>query len=580
MAQTVTMLGRTVLGAYLLAGMALLPGPGQAAARASGAKASVPPLTLAYDQSYSTIAGAWTYRFNPFAGGTFVDGAIFENLYIVSIYDNAKQYPMLATYYRWSADLKTLTFTIRQGVKWSDGRPLTPDDVLFSIMLGKTCAVCDTADLWGPKGSLASATKRGNTVSLTFKRVDTSIFAPLVNHLWIVPRHIWAYQRAPDTWTNPNPVGTGPFTQVENASSRSFDLAKNPNYWQHGEPRMPAIRAVLYTDGALETRDLEAGKIDWGTFFLENVTNVFDRLNPNFHHYYSTRTTPVELYFNQTRYPYSLPAFRQAMSMAIDRNALTGNAEYGYTVPSSGTGLEGQFPTWVDHSLDAQSRALSTYNPAAARALLRKAGFRYDSAGNLLDPRGHMVSLDINTVNGWTDWDTACTIMAQNLADIGIDAGTQQLQYNTFVQKASLGDFDATIFWSVVGDSPYSALYNPIMSSQSYFPIGTNSYFLLGTGVGVASGANLGRYGNPAAEALLAQFRTTTDAATQHRAIDGLQALWLKELPAIPLFPFPIWEAYNTTRYSGFPTAAEYYASGRPEDSPDFELVLLRVHDT
>jgi peptide/nickel transport system substrate-binding protein len=131
-----------------------------------------------------------------------------------------------------------------------------------------------------------------------------------------------------------------------------------------------------------------------------------------------------------------------------------------------------------------------------------------------------------------------------------------------------------------VGDSPYSALYNPIMSSQNYFPIGASSYYLIGTGVGVASGANLGRYRNPAADALLAQFRDTTDAATQHRAMDGLQALWLKDLPAIPLFPFPIWEVYNTTRYSGFPTATDYYASGRPEDTPDFELVLLRLHFT
>jgi peptide/nickel transport system substrate-binding protein len=178
------------------------------------------------------------------------------------------------------------------------------------------------------------------------------------------------------------------------------------------------------------------------------------------------------------------------------------------------------------------------------------------------------VSFDIDTVNGWTDWDTACTIMAQNLADIGIDAGTHQLQYNSFWPNLSIGDFDATIFWARVGDSPYSALYNLIMSAQSYFPIGTEVTF----------GANLGRYKNPAADALLAQFRDTTDAATQHRAVDGLQALWLKELPAIPLFPFPIWEVYNTTRYSGFPAAADYYASGKPEDAPDFELVLLRAH--
>jgi peptide/nickel transport system substrate-binding protein len=349
-------LGRILLSAGLLLSMAMLP-RGKV-----HATATVRPLVLAYDQSFSTLAGAWAYRFNPFAGGLFVDGAIYENLYIVSIHDNAKQYPMLATYYRWSADLKTLTFTIRQGVKWSDGQPFTPDDVLFSIMLGKDCSVCDTANLWvhapsqfehAPTANLASVAKRGNTVSLAFKRVDTSIFAPLVNNLWIAPKHIWAHRKDPGTWSNPDPVGTGPFTQLQNSSSRSFDLAKNPYYWQRGEPRIRALRALLYTDANSENRDLEAGEIDWGTFFLENVANVFDRLNPNYHHYYSIRTTPVELYFNQTRYPYSLPAFRQAMSMAIDRSALANNAEYGYTISrpvvpgSSSSSPPGSTTAWM-----------------------------------------------------------------------------------------------------------------------------------------------------------------------------------------------------------------------------------------
>ena len=130
--------------------------------------------------------------------------------------------------------------------------------------------------------------------------------------------------------------------------------------------------------------------------------------NPTyFHYFYSTANVPAMLYLNTTKSPYSLVAFRQALSMAINRLALQNNAEYGYEPAAHITGLSGLWPSWIDKSV---SNALAQYDIAAARKMLASAGFHRQGA-RLTDPNGHAISLDINVPAGWTDWIAASQIM-------------------------------------------------------------------------------------------------------------------------------------------------------------------------
>jgi peptide/nickel transport system substrate-binding protein len=107
-------------------------------------------------------------------------------------------------------------------------------------------------------------------------------------------------------------------------------------------------------------------------------------------------------------------ALRIAISMAIDRPALSRDAEYGYAPPVDAIGIERNWPGWVDPETAREASRLATYDPERARRTLRAAGFSY--LGTVLrDPRGNPVTLDAEVIGSWTDWVSAWQIIAKNL---------------------------------------------------------------------------------------------------------------------------------------------------------------------
>ncbi len=571
---TLKTFGKVVLGMGLIASMVM---PNHIATRVAHAAYSG-PLVIA-DQT----TGTWVRDFNPYdianQNSPTLSG-IYETLYITSTHNGNKQTPLLATGYSWSKDLKSLTFTIRQGVKWSDGSPFSADDVVFSAQLGQTCGVANTVGWWDVKdksgkvispGSLASVTESADksTVTFTYKTVDTTVFVPNFNNFYVVPKAVWSAHAKDsaqggdcDTWKNPDPVGTGPFTQVQSYSAQTYVLGKNPNYYLPGEPKVSSIEFLDHTGNDTSTNDFINGKVDWsGNALGVNAVNSGTR-----HFQYSAPNVPVQLIFIN-KYPYNIPAFRQAVSMALDRKTIVGTAEAGFGFqPADALGLASQWPDWIAPSVKAQDTALSTYNLTAAKALLAKAGFTVNKDGTLLDPKGKPVDFDIQTVTGWTDWYTAVGLIASELGGLGINAGVHQTQFGAWQNTRLTGTFDCLIFWQLTVDSPIS-LYGQFMAANDYYPVGT----LIG------NGNDLGRYQSAAADAALKAARATADVSTQKAKVAALEKIWLNDLPTIPLWIAGLWENYNTQHFTGFPVAGNYYASGQPGDRPDRELVLLNV---
>src|SRR5215472_3512880 len=133
----------------------------------SGTTASGPTGTLTISNSQGTL---WTCSFNPFnpsnlaQGVTF--GQVYEPLAFVNTLQSGKASPWLATSWAWGAGNKTLTFTIRNGVKWSDGTPMTAADVAFTFNLMKKFPTLDLNSVWSV---LSSASQQGsNQVVFTF----------------------------------------------------------------------------------------------------------------------------------------------------------------------------------------------------------------------------------------------------------------------------------------------------------------------------------------------------------------------------------------------------------------------------
>ncbi len=250
--------------------------------------------------------------------------------------------------------------------------------------------------------------------------MDTTVLPQVVEQIKILPQHIWSKIKNPATFTNPNPVGTGPFTQVVEFGPQEYILGKNPNYWQPGEPKVDGLRVPLYTSSDSNYLALDSGQIDWTQDFVPSVQQTYVKRDPAHNHYFfATNTVPGGLFLNDEKYPYSLTAFRIAVSQAIDRNKIWQVGEYGYEPPSDAMGVSGAWPSWMDKSLVAQAKAETTYNPSMAKDILTKAGFTYKN--NLLyDPKGSQVTIQLSVPHDWPDFVTNCQIIQQEFGAIGI----------------------------------------------------------------------------------------------------------------------------------------------------------------
>ena len=201
---------------------------------------------------------AFTRSFNPYTGsvnnGQIMKGAIYEPLTISVVAKGGHVYPWLAKSWTWSRDKKTLNLQIQPNVKWSDGKPLTAADVVYSLTAGKQDSghTMDIIGLYRANTNIASIKQVGPLgVAITLKTPDSQFIAANLNLQFVVPQHIWSKVKAPATFKNPKPVGSGPFTNITRLTTQDVVYGKNPNYWQPGKPAVQCLDYQEATETAL-----------------------------------------------------------------------------------------------------------------------------------------------------------------------------------------------------------------------------------------------------------------------------------------------------------------------------------------
>ncbi|HEX3648891.1 MAG TPA: ABC transporter substrate-binding protein, partial [Pseudonocardiaceae bacterium] len=209
------------------------------AACGSGSASSAGPsgtLTISNESG-----GLWTCGFNPFNSAVqFVAfGDIYEPLMFVNTLQNDKTSPWLASSFAWSNGNKTLTFTIRNGVKWSDGKPMSAADVAYTFDLIKKNPALDLTSVWSV---LTGVQQQGDKVVMNFKSPSVPYFYYIADQVPIVPQHIWSTIADPVHYQDKNPVATGAY-QVNPCTPQNITLTANKNYWQ---PGLPKVQKVLY----------------------------------------------------------------------------------------------------------------------------------------------------------------------------------------------------------------------------------------------------------------------------------------------------------------------------------------------
>jgi peptide/nickel transport system substrate-binding protein len=562
-------------GAVLLAALVVVA---VAAARPLTAGGAAPlARTAATAHSCLVMAGsgdpAFTKNFNPYTGnglpsGQFVRGAVYEGL-MVSPEGGKPTLPWLARTWAWSNGNKTLTLQLAKGVKWSDGKALTSTDVVYSLTAGRQNKVMDLIGLTRPETNIASVKAKGSyAVVINLKTPDSQFIAATLNAQYVVPRHIWSKVADPATFTNPNPVGSGPFTRITRFTTQDYVLSKNLHYWQAGKPLINCLEYVQAASNDASLALTQAGQVDWTHNFVPNVDKAYISKDPaHFHAFYATTAYPVSLVFDNTQYPYSLVAFRHALSLAIDRNTVSKLGEYGYAPATDAIGLNGLFPQWVtDSAVKAQSKQLSTYNPTAAKKLLTDNGFTY-KGNKLYDPKGNAVSLNIHVISGWSDWVASNQIITKNLQGIGIDSNVAlEPDWNSWFPNA-YATKNPTLLWQTGSQASPYGFFNSNLSQNSLVPPGTDA----------SATGNWSHTYDATATGLLNQWKVTLDATKQHAIAAKLEKIFLDNMPIVPLFIGPRWSTYSTRYFHCFNSPKNFYGDPIFTTFPDNLLSFTRI---
>jgi len=501
----------------------------------------------------------WPCQFNPFNPSNNLEslGFIYEPLVHVSVVGNSKETPMLATAYKWSADFKSIVFTIRDGVKWSDGTAFSAADVAFTFNLMKRVPSTDVYALWTGAG-LNSVTAAGNQVTMVFNQAAKTYFYNFAAGIGIVPQHIFSTGPAaahPDTWPDVKPIGTGPML-MNSCGPNNIEYTANPTFWQPDKPYIQKIEYPAYLDNGPANNDLAAGKAQWGSQFIPNI-KAFYLAKSKDNHTWSPPLLNVGIFANldPSHAVTSKLAVRQAIAAAIDRNQIALIGEGGQQPAANQSGVV--TPTFSKYFDQAALTASGYDKPdvAKAKTLLASAGYSPEKP----------LKLNVISITGYTDWDASLAVIKQQLAPIGIEITVNDLAQQTFDTKLFNGDYDLAYYAEPnSGPSPYYEM-RQLMYSKNSAPIGK------------PAASNYERYNNPAADALLDQYATADDA-TQVSIIKQLAALWIKDVPMIPTTESVDWFQYNTADILGWPTPSNPYAEPSAYRAIDAEQVILHLY--
>ena len=514
---------------------------------ASGSNSSSPSssssATLTMESSpESTI----TQAFNPFIPteaiwGMGATGLIYEPLLQFDIAAPPKYYPWLATSYQWSNGGKSVTFTIRQGVKFNNGTPMTPADVAFTYNLVKSNKALNLAGL-----AISSVSTSGNTVTLTFPTAQYTNLQSIAG-VPILPQSIWSKVGNPATYPDANPVGTGPY-KLKTFTPQGFTLTKNTGYWQASLAKVTNVYFPVYTSNTGALSALFSNQIDWTGNFIPGLQKDFVAKDPAHHHFWEAPGSTNAFIPNLNKWPTNQLAVRKAISLAVNRSVLASEGEAGLENPvlnASGITL----PTYSAWSAPVASDTVSsTGDAAAAQAALTAAGYTKGSNG-FFQKGGKTVSITLISPSAYTDYAEVGSIAAQELKNAGIDANFQGISVNAWNQDMATGNFTLAEHWSNGGVTPYNLYDNWLDSALSSPTAATGDYEGLK---------------NPAIDSALATLAGSQTVAQQTAALTPIAKYVAANLPVIPVTTASDWFEYNSQHWVGWPTQSNPYDSGQP----------------
>lgn len=442
-------------------------------------------------------------------GVFFVASKVIEPLAEASFDGKDGLEPRLATAWEGSEDGLSVTFTLRSGVKWHDGKPFTSADVAFSAL-----------EVWKPLQNL------GRQVFANLTAVDTpdehtAVFRfsrptplQLIRNALpaltsVLPKHLYAGTDIATNPANTKPVGTGPFRFAEHKPGEYYRLERNADYWGEGQPQLDEIVYKVLPDRAAAGSALEAEEIHLAAFSAVPLADLARLVQePGIRVIskgYEALTYQLVVEINHRRKELADLKVREAISYAIDRKFVVETIFLGYAATSTGPVPRNSHEFYTS---DVQEY---DFDIAKANALLDEAGYARNSAGTRF-------SLKLRPAPYFNETRQFGDYLRQALSQIGIDAEVVNAD-SAAHQKAVYTDHDFDL-----------AVAPPVFRGDP--AISTTILVQSGLPAGVPF-SNQGGYSNPRADELISRAQSTIDPTARTELYREFQRLVAADLPLI-----------------------------------------------
>jgi peptide/nickel transport system substrate-binding protein len=381
--------------------------------------------------------------------------AVFNNLvmYRQDVPQNTLQsiVPDLTTSWSWNEDGTELTFPLRQGVTWHDGKPFTAADVkcTWDMLTGKSSEKLRVNPRKSWYRNLEEVATNGDyEVTFRLKRPQPAFLAALASGFSpVYPCHV------PPRDMRQHPVGTGPFKFMEFKPNEYIKVTRNPDYWKKGRPYLDSIEYTIIRNLSTAVLAFVAGKFDMT--FPYSLTVPLLRATSQMPQAICELTPGGinrNLMINRDKPPFDNPDLRRAMALSLDRQAFIdiiseGKGDIGGVMQPPPAGLWGMPPDLLQQ--------LPSYDPnvqknrAAARQLMQKLGYGPDNRLN--------IKVSARDIPYYRD---PAVILIDQLKEVYIDGELETIDTTNWFPKVMRRDYIVGLNLSGTGDDPDQSLYS------------------------------------------------------------------------------------------------------------------------
>lgn len=498
---------------------------------------------------------------------------MFETLYMYNPLDGKLTGLLADGDYSWNADQTELTVKIKSAAKWSDGTPVTANDVKRTFDIGVQIAN-GTGSTYGAYISeivaqddstcvIKAAVNDAGQPKNPLKLLDFLSGTPIAQAAWIDKV---AERNGNDSVKILNDAGddvvwSGPYTKYY-SDDQKLVLVRDDNYWGQdasmwGKLPVPKyIAHTIYADNPAGENALKAGEVDVCQQFIGNIQDLWLKDGLPISTFYQEAPYGVCLTMPTAWYNMNIPvlaenpALRKAIAMAVDYDSIIANAMTNQSPSFADVPRSVMNPTEGEQALydhDAVKDLQWVGNDIdGANALLDEAGLVDTDGDGIREWNGEKISLNACCPNGWTDWQASMEIVAAAGEKIGLEITTNYPEYSIY----------QTVFTDPAQTEYQIFMWSPEAASPSN-PWQRVNQFLGTEYVGVSNNwsGNWGQYVNEEANELILKIPTTTDQNELKDIYTKLTEIYLTEVPSFSLMYRPsVFHAVNESVWTNFPS--------------------------